>query len=237
MLARELGPRARRTPLDRHPGARRVVATTAFPLAGLKRIERSFGEHITVNDVVLSAVGGGLRRWLEDRGDSFTGIRAKVPTSLHRQDPAPDELGNHDSFMFVDLAVADSDPVQRLRDVNRSTRSCKLHRDPQALYDFFRDVHQAARPLQQWAMSPRVFTLNVSNVPGPAEQIFVLGHPVAEFTSFAEIADRHALRVSVVSVAGTVSFGLCADAEAVPDIGTVAAGIESELKELADAAT
>jgi len=86
-------------------------------------------------------------------------------------------------------------------------------------------------------MSPRVFTLNVSNVPGPAEPIFVLGNPVAEFTSFAEIADRHALRVSVVSVAGTVSFGLCADAKAVPDIDTVAAGIQSELEALAAAAT
>ena len=184
-----------------------MVATAGFPLAGLKRIEQSFGEHITVNDVVLSAVGGGLRRWLGNRGDSLTGIRAKVPTSLHRQDPTPDTLGNHDSFMFVDLAVSDPDPVERLRNVNRSTRTCKLHRDPQALYDFLREVREIARPLERsasrWTMSPRVFTLNVSNVPGPAEELRVFGSPLLEMYSLAEIAHRHALRVAVVSAAGS----------------------------------
>jgi WS/DGAT/MGAT family acyltransferase len=240
MLVRELAPRAAPTALDRHPGPVRVVATAAVPLADVKRIGKSLGDGITVNDVVLSAVGGALRRWLEDRGEGLTGIRAKVPTSLHHQDSSPDALGNHDSFMFVDLAVSDQDAVERLRDVNRSTRTCKVHRDPQALYDFYRDVHAFARPVEnlasRWAMSPDVFTLNISNVPGPGEPIFVLGHSVREFHSFAEIADRHALRVAVVSVAGTISFGLCADRAAVSHVGTLAEGIEAELAELAAAA-
>jgi WS/DGAT/MGAT family acyltransferase len=236
VLVRELMPGAARTAFDRHPSAERVVATAAVPLADLKRIEKSFGEGITVNDVVLSAVGGGLRRWLEHRGEGLVGIRAKVPTSLHRQDTKPDALGNHDSFMFVDLAVSDQDPVERLRDINRSTRTRKVHHDPQVLYDFFRDFHTLARPLDhmasRWAMSPRVFALNVSNCPGPATPIFVLGHRVGEFYSFAEIADRHALRVAVVSVAGAVSFGLCADRAAAPHVEALAAAVEAEIADL-----
>jgi diacylglycerol O-acyltransferase / wax synthase len=239
-VARELRPRATPTALDQPAGSERVLATATAPLADLKRIERSFGDGVTVNDVVLAAVGGGLRRWLASRGEGLSGVRAKVPASLHRQDAEPDSLGNHDSFMFVDLAVSDSDPVDRLLEINRETRMRKLHRDPQVLYDFFRDVHAVARPLEhmasRWSMSPRLFALNVSNTPGPATPIFVIGHPVAEFYSFAEIANRHGLRVSVVSVSGSVSFGVCADRDVAPDVAAIAEGIEAELEALSAAA-
>jgi WS/DGAT C-terminal domain len=40
----------------------------------------------------------------------------------------------------------------------------------------------------------------------------------------------------VVSVAGTVSFGLCADRAVAPDLDVVAAGIEAELADLTTAA-
>jgi diacylglycerol O-acyltransferase / wax synthase len=236
VVARELRPGAARTALDKPASGGRVMATAAVSLEELKRIEHSFGEGVTVNDVLLAAVGGGLRRWLEHRGEALSGVRAKVPASLHRQDAAPDSLGNHDSFMFVDLVVSDSDPVERLIEINRETRTRKLHRDPEVLYDFFRDVHAVARPLEhmasRWSMSPRLFALNISNCPGPATPIFVAGHEVGEFYSFAEIADRHGLRVAAVSVSGTVSIGLCADRAVAPDLAVLAAGIEAELAAL-----
>jgi WS/DGAT/MGAT family acyltransferase len=238
VLARELAARGSETALDVHPSRDRAVATATAPLARLKQIEHAAGPGITVNDVVLAAVGGGLRRWLEHRGEGLEGVRAKVPVSLHRQDPTPDAIGNHDSFMFVDLAVAETDPVERLRDVNRETVSRKVHRDPAVIYDFFRDVHAVpalGRVASRRAMSPGTFTLSVSNCPGPASAIYVLGNEVSEFYSFAEIADRHGLRVAVVSVAGTVSFGLCADRALADELGTLAAGIETELDELAAA--
>jgi diacylglycerol O-acyltransferase / wax synthase len=240
VIARELRPGGARTALERSPGAKRALATATAPLDELKRIERSFGDAITVNDVVLAVVGGGLRRWLPLRGEGLTGVRAKVPVSLHHQEVEPDSLGNHDSFMFVDLAVSDSDPVERLLEINRETRTRKFHRDPQVLYDFFRDVHAVVRPFERmasrWAMSPRLFALNVSNCPGPPTSISVCGHEVSEFYSFAEIASRHALRIAVVSVADTVSFGLCADRALAPDLDVLAAGIEAELQALSAAA-
>jgi hypothetical protein len=85
-------------------------------------------------------------------------------------------------------------------------------------------------------MSPRVFTLSVSNIPGPREPRSLLGRPLLELRSLAEIAHHHALRVSVVSACGQLSFGLCADPEAVDGLEEIARGIEAELRELADAA-
>jgi hypothetical protein len=60
-----------------------------------------------------------------------------------------------------------------------------------------------------------------------------VGAPVRDLFALAEIADRHALRVAVMSLADEVSFGLCVDAAAVADPETIAAGIEADLGVLA----
>ena len=84
-------------------------------------------------------------------------------------------------------------------------------------------------------MSPRVFTLNVSNVPGPADPQSVLGAPLLALHSLAEIAHHHALRVAIVSASGRISFGLCADADAIDRLDLIAHGIEREIHALGGA--
>jgi hypothetical protein len=190
-----------------------------------------------VNDVALSAVSAGLRAWLEELGAPTEGLRAKVPVSLHQ--PGEPDAANRDSFMFVDLPLEQDDPLARLLAVTRETRDCKQRDDAETLHAFFRDLSHLSRSLerhaQHWAMSPRVFTLNVSNVPGPRGPQQVLGAPLLELHSIAEVAHRHALRVAIVSAAGRISFGLCADPEAVDRLELVAHGIRRELDALADA--
>jgi diacylglycerol O-acyltransferase len=104
---------------------------------------------------------------------------------------------------------------------------------------FFRDLSHLSRSLERhaewWAMSPRVFTLNVSNVPGPAGPQSVLGAPLLELHTLAEIAHRHALRVAIVSAAGRISFGLCADPDAIDGLELIAHGIGREIQELGGA--
>jgi WS/DGAT/MGAT family acyltransferase len=223
---RELAPSAGITELDHRPGLARQVAFAAAPIAECKRAAKAIDEAITINDVVLSLVAGGVRRWLSHRHDATGGIRAKVPVSLHRPDEG-DGVANRDSYFFVDLPVAESDPVKRLQAINRETHERKLDHDAETLYRL------GAHPfVAHWAMSPHVFTFNVSNVRGPARDIYVLGARVREMYSLAEIAPRHALRVAVISAAGTLFFGLCADREAVHDLDLLADGIERSVEEL-----
>jgi hypothetical protein len=234
VLRRELGPLASRSPLDRPVGPRREVAFASASLDELSRIGRGAPERATVNDVVLAAVAGALRGWLDRLGAPMERLRVKVPVSLHR--PGEDDLANRDSFMFVDLPLEQADPLERLAAVARETRERKSRQDAQALDEFFRDLSHLSRSLERfaehWAMSPRVFTLNVSNVPGPRGPQGVLGSPLLELHSLAEIAHRHALRVAVVSAAGRVSFGLCADPSAVDGLDAIAHGIEREVETL-----
>ena len=227
MLRRELRRTAVSSPLDRHIGPGRRVAFASVPLAEVKRIGKSHGEGITVNDVVLAVVAGGVRAWLDRRHAPEGGIRVKVPVSLHHHDAQADAPGNRDSYFFVDLPVAEPDPVRRLLAINRETADRKRHHDAEALY------HLGLHPtVARWAMSARVFTLNVSNVPGPRELVFVGGARVRELYSLAEVAQHHALRVAVISAAGTMFFSLCADRDAVEDLDALAQGLDRSVEEL-----
>jgi hypothetical protein len=158
--------------------------------------------------------------------------------SLHR----PDEdatVANRDSFMCVDLDVAEEDPLRRLEAIHRETTERKVGGDADVLDALLHGASRWRRRLatvaNRWSMSPRVFALNVSNVRGPACGLAVAGRPVTAVYSLAEVANRHALRVACISTGGRLTFGLCADAEAVPDLPAIAAGIEAEVRELRDA--
>jgi WS/DGAT/MGAT family acyltransferase len=230
-LWRELRPGADSS-LDWHIGPTREVAWTSFPLDRLKRIGRGCAEGITVNDVVLAVVGGGLRRWLD--GDPNRNLRVQVPVCLHAREQ-DGELGNRDSFMNVDLPIAEPDPLERLRLINAETRRRKLDHDADTLYTFFHALGRF-RPLYRGVTrltsGPREFALSVSNVPGPRQRALVLEHAVEQFCSFAEPADRHALRVSIVSLGGELAFGLCSDPDAISDLDGLRAALPDSIAEL-----
>jgi hypothetical protein len=56
---------------------------------------------------------------------------------------------------------------------------------------------------------------------------------VAELWFVAEIADRHALRISVISLAERLNLGLCGDARALPDLDVLAGALEEEVQAMA----
>lgn len=232
-LHRELARRGAETALDAEIGERRAVAFVDVELDAVKRIAHALPERATVNDVVLAAVAGGLRGWLHGLGAHPSALRVKVPVSLH--EPGDDE-GNRDSFICVDLPIDEPDPVARLGAIATETRERKRGHDAQTLDAFFRDLSHMSRSLERfaehWAESPRVFTLNVSNVPGPPGPLSVLGAPVASMHSLAEIGHRHALRVAVVSANGRIGFGFCTDADAIGSPQPIADGVAAELRAL-----
>ena len=230
IVKRELGWAADVTPLAHRAGSARSVAFAEASLEECKRAGKSIDPAITLNDVVLALVAGGVRTWLErDQGPART-VRVKVPVSLHSQDEG-DGVANRDSYFFVDLPLAEPDPVKRLLAINRQTAQRKLDHDAETVYRLGRHSLVA-----HWAMSPHVFTFSVSNVRGPAREVYVLSARVREMHSLAEIAQHHALRVAVISFAGSLFFGLCADRESVRDLEGLADALEHARDELLQAA-
>ena len=234
-ILRELKPAVASSPLDAPVARRRRVALVDWPLADVQRVAHGVGAGVTVNDVVLAAVAGGLRRWLRHRHRPPDLVRVQVPVSMHRPDEE-DATGNRDSFLNVDLPLDEPDPVRRLLAIRDETRDRKDRHDADELYALFTGLSHVSRGLYgrayRAASDPRVFALAVSNIRGPAEPRYLAGGRIREFYSLAEIAPRHALRVNCVSFGGRMSFGLCADAEALPDLDVVRDGIEVTLREL-----
>jgi diacylglycerol O-acyltransferase len=258
--AREVPQPWLRSPFDGHIDARREVAFTTAGLEDMHRVAAA-ADGATVNDAVLTVVAGGLRRWLEAHHGHLGAVRVKVPVSLHAlPPPGPPELrpgpppglppvpppgpppggdqaqpGNRDSFFCLDLPLGSADPLERLAAIRRTTRARKQGHDAQHVDALMRELAHSPR-LSRFAVQvvahPRSFALNVSNVPGPRRPICVLGVPVRALYSLAEIGERHALRVAVVSLAGTLNIGLVADPTLLADVGGLAAGMQAEAAEL-----
>lgn len=239
---RELGGAVRRdlrggapaSPLDRHVGPRRELAFSAAPLAGLKRIAGSRSGHPTVNDVLLAVVAGALREWLGPAG-RLPVLRAQIPVSLHYREEGERDLGNRDSFLNVDLPLDEPDPLVRLDLIRDETEKRKRLGDAEVLYDFFHALSRfkhLGRRLERAAAGPHGFSVAISNVPGPREAIEVLGRRVERLASVAEPAERHALRISAISCAGTFVIGLCTDPDVLPGAGRLAVALDRSLAEL-----
>ena len=234
-LRHEVALGAGRSPFDARIGSGREVAFANTPLRPLHDVaKRLCGA--TVNDAVLATVAGSLRTWLEHHHGRLGGVRVKVPVSLHHGD----DEGNRDSFFTLELPLGEPDPVARLSAIHRATAERKANHDAETLDRLMRELAVASPGLERFCReleaSPRTFALSVSNVPGPGGALTVVGAPVEAVYSIAEIGERHALRIAVVSASGNLRFGFCSDPEIVHDLDRLARGVEAEVEALHTAA-
>jgi len=235
-LHREFSRQHGRSPFDGAVGAAREMGLAATSLDGLRAAGHAV-DGATVNDAVLSVVAGALRRWLEAHHGPVANVRVRVPVSLHHEG---DGAANRDSFFSLALPVDEPDPVARLLAIHRQTSLRKADDDAEKMELLLDDLSSVSPRLARFAArlqeSPRRFALSVSNVPGPRHQVAVLGSPVVQLCSFAEIGQHHALRVAAMSHADRLSMGFCADPALVPDVQVMAEAAEAEADALMAAA-
>ncbi len=237
-IIRELGHRDARSPFDRPITSARELAFAVAPLAEMKRIGASRPTAATVNDVLLAIIAGALRNWLPP--DSVRHLHAQVPVSLHHRDEGASAPGNHDSFMNVDLPLAESDPLVRLDRISAETAKRKRLDDADEMYDLLHALGRVKiidRAVQRLAGSAGEFSLAISNVPGPATPVSIAERSVENLFSSSEPGTHHALRISAISCSGEVGIGLCTDPSALPGIAGLADAITRSYIELRSAAT
>jgi diacylglycerol O-acyltransferase / wax synthase len=225
--------------LNQPIGPHRRFETVLADLDEVKRIKNHLGG--TVNDVVLAAVSGGLRRLLKGRGENVddTELRAMVPVSV-RADHEKGALGNRVASVWAALPVYESDPVERLRIVGEEMRDLKG--SGQAV------GAQVLTSLGEWApptifaqasrvvARQRAFNLVVTNVPGPQIPLYSLGRQMEEVYPVLPLSANTTLGVALLSYNGTIGCGLLGDYDTAPDLGVLAEGIEKSIAELASAA-
>nr|WP_240163202.1 wax ester/triacylglycerol synthase domain-containing protein [Mycolicibacterium sphagni] len=236
-LIRELGHPDDYAPFDRPVTIARELAFAVAPLVEVKAIGRSRPNAATVNDVLLAVIAGGLRRWLGEGG--ARDLRAQIPVSLHHRAEVATDLSNRDSFLNIDLPLAEADPLRRLDRISAETRERKRLDDADEMYDLFHAlgcIKSIGAAAQRLAGSSHEFSLSISNVPGPRDPVQVAGRRVQHLFSSSEPAAHHALRISAISCAGDMGIGLCTDPTALPDIAALADCVEASYTELRAAA-
>jgi diacylglycerol O-acyltransferase len=213
----------------------RHLAVARRPLQDLRTIRRSFDT--TINDVVLAASTGGMRRLLEHRSEPLARLKAMVPVNVRAPEENGDS-GNRISFMFVQLPCDEPDPVRRLRTIHGDTSGRKHGEESRWVGDALEAVGYFPQPVRNAVShliaSPLVFNLTVSNIPGPSEPMYMLGCELEEAYPVVPIADRHALSIGMTTIRDQACFGVYADRELLPDADLVAAAIDESVEELLD---
>jgi len=227
--------RAPRTSLNRPIGADRKLAIIRSSLDVAKQIAHAHGAK--VNDVVLTAVAGGLRDLLEGRGESAGGLvlRAMVPVSLHREQPGP-ARGNLDGMIVVPLPVGEPDPIRLLHQVAAQTAVRKNKAHPQAMSTGIFQFTAARRAVTRLAARQRRFSLTVTNVPGPPVPLYLAGAPLLEVFPLVPIVGNQTLNVAAFSYAGQLNLTAVADNDTCPDVNVFAHGVRTTLHKLAQPA-
>jgi len=228
------GPTAPRTFLNEEIGRDRRVAFVRTELDALKQVRGETGA--TVNDVILAAATGGLRRLFERRGEAVPDqLVALVPMSIRRSDEHL-ELGNRIATLMVALPLSEPDPSERLRLVHAETTRVKESEQARAASLVIEATGWTPptinRVLADVISRQLNWNLVVSNVPGPQMPFYLLSRRMVEVYPVVPLSpQQHALSIGVVSYDGGVFFGISADRTLFADIDEVAADLEAALAE------
>jgi WS/DGAT/MGAT family acyltransferase len=217
-----------RSPLGQ---AKRAAWSQPLLLADVKRIGQAHGA--TVNDVLINAVAGALRRYLLYRKQPVDGlsIRGFIPVNLRPLEKAI-ELGNKFGLVFLDLPLGVADPVRRLRALKRNMDSIKGSQEAIASFGILALIGSVPDWLQSVGIS--IFdakgTAVMTNVPGPKEQLYLCGSPIETVMAWVPQSGRVSLGVSIISYNGQVWLGIATDQRLAPDPQRIVAEFEAEFK-------
>jgi WS/DGAT/MGAT family acyltransferase len=236
LIVREELHAAPRTSLNRPIGTRRRFDVVSVPLANIKQIKDSLGG--TVNDVVLAASASALRELLESRGEPLPagGLRAMVPMNL-RAASEHLALGNRVSSLYLELPMAEGDPVRRYHETAARSQSLKSSGQQAQGTTAVIELVGLAPPvihatLAQALYATRLFNITITNVPGPQQTLYAFGAPMREVYPLVPLAAEHAIGVAAASYDGNVFFGVIADRDTVPDFEVFLGALETSVEEL-----
>jgi len=221
-------PRAAACSLLHVTGTRRRFAVARTGLVALHAAGRRHGG--TVNDALLTAVGGALHTLLEGRGEHVATFRVAVMVAGHRAASA-DAPGNQAVPLIVDVpgTGTPAERLERMAGAVRAARSPSTGGSPPVPPTLLRLLAAVGLYRLYLRHQHRLHTL-VSNVPGPDRPLTLDGVPVAAIIPIG-IAEAGNLTATVValSYAGAFTVTISADPDQVPDLPGLAAALQAEL--------
>jgi WS/DGAT/MGAT family acyltransferase len=211
-----------RAPFNGPFSGERRLTWSECSFAEVRAIRRACGG--TVNDVVLSVLGGALSRYYEahDIGTEDQVARILTPVNVRREDERG-SLGNRITMLLVEVPLGLRDPVERLKAVRERTENLKRNHVADGM-ELVADSLNGLPPMLQalFGALPKppntVGNLVCTNVPGPMIPLYCVGHPLEAHYPLVPIAWEMGVGCAVTSYNQKLYFGLMADAKAAPDV-------------------
>ena len=215
--------------------AKRAAWSKPIRLRDVKAIKNVTGT--TVNDVLIAAMVGGLRRYLLAREQTVDNLnfRAAVPVNLRKKEEMG-TLGNKFGIVYLSLPVGIADPFDRLQVVHKRMEQLKNTPEATVAIGILNAIGMSPSELQ--AQSVSMFaskaTAVMTNVPGPPIPLYMAGKRIENLMFWVPQAGRVALGISILSYAGKVYLGVNTDAGLVPNPDEIIEGFYEEFDALLD---
>lgn len=236
---------APRTSFNRPITPHRRWAFGSASLSAVKEVKSAFG--VSVNDVVMAACAGAVRRWLEVHHElPAQPLLAMVPLSIRTAEQRG-QFGNRVSAMIAALPTHLADPVERLSAAHEAMRAAKEQHHAISA-EVLQDVTQfalpalatrAARVAAQMRVADYVnppYNLVISNVPGPRTPLYLAGAKVLGYYPVSVVTDGQGLNITVQSYLDHLDIGLVSCRELVPDLWDLLGYLQDAIDELHQAA-
>lgn len=212
-----------RTPFNQTVTRHRRFATSELELARLKAVATATGG--TVNDVVLCALGGAVRRYLTEQ-DALpdASLTVSVPVGFDR-----DEGTLNAATGFVcPLGTATEDPLERLaligeatargkRDIGEMSANAAEHYTLLGLVPLA--LGQRTGVLKRL---PPLFNFTVSNVVLGKQPLYLLGARLELIAPISFLVDGYGLNVTLVGYTDKVTLGFVGCRDTLPHLQRLA---------------
>jgi WS/DGAT/MGAT family acyltransferase len=227
----------------------RVIDARKFDFDEVRAIKNT-QPGTTVNDVMLTIVAGGMRKYLENKGEL---PEQTLVTGCPIDVRSPEERaagGNMVGFMNVGLRTDIADPVERLAAVHKESTSAKAYAEalgPRFVVDLT-DVMPgnvlslAIRTAAATGLSEASVIQNtiVTNVPGAPYQLYMCGAALIDAVSLGPLLPNvglfHIVYSAVQNKQGTINLSFTGDRDMLPDPAFYADCLQASFDELKDAA-
>jgi diacylglycerol O-acyltransferase / wax synthase len=226
---------AERSRLIGHPEGTKRMAwdPDGLPLQALKGECRERG--VTVNDLLLTVMSGGLHRYLAEHDDLVDDVLMMVPISLRRPGEAlPRHLGNRIGLLPILLPVRPDDPEARLATIRERMGKLKSSPAPAVSRALLLGTSLATPAVERGIhrLNQLRSTGVVTNVPGPAQPIHVAGARVLGTVGWGGMTGHLNLSAAFISLDGRVFSGFVTDTAITPDPGRLLEHVRAEWEEL-----
>lgn len=221
----------------------RVLDWMIWPSAELRAIRERLGKP-KMNDVVLTLIGGALRRYLLEKNElPDRSLVALCPINV-RGDGDPARGGNQVTAMRVAIGTGIADPRERLAAIVRSSTAGKAQAetlggnffgDLLALYPYpvrSAVMQRATAFAERSEATFALANLAVTNVPNPRGEWYFAGSKFLEYAAFGPINPGMGLFHVVTGMEWEMSISVTSTREIMPDIAFYKECLQASYEEL-----